>query len=650
MAKYTNKFKIDISPRFDNEYKILCYERYNCDKSIFYDRAQLLESKYKELIISTYIYGSKVFFLFEKESDTSFFERENMSDFKKININSEKLWLKTLAKQNLIINSLEKKNKSNFSNVSGELLKYVSHTKNEIITLKIKIIYDSTICLNVCTFTRLNYLKNVFSENIDKKTRYKFEGNTLSIANKKTNYNELFVRKKKDINDHNVITFFDMCDQEKFYNSKMGILLLFLEDVRKYLSDYINISFKESNFSTEKLEIKKLVKNNLKLYKYVSNDGINIVNKSKDDLSKELKMLLEFKFEKLNLLPQIKISKRIKKEQINIVIVDTKEEYKSRREKDKYQASLDIVIQSIYPATIHEELKKYDSSLNAKLPAMKKLIIEAAIKKDIVNRKTNLATIYNLKIPNWVFIQKEKDKFYQLSIVDGNLVFSKSNFLINSKYNTKFIQIDKKLIELEETHLTPIPDLLFYSDRLAKLNKENDINKQLLINALNEYKNINKSKTQELEEIIKNINGLIGKKIDKDEIYRCFRINGKTSRELGSFNDFFFEKYNILLNLNIKRTKYLEELIPSFISLQYKIVKDKYNDYYLYYIGKDDYSEFNTKIQQGAVITKIINITDNEFDLYCSLLKVDFIKTNTGSKYPFPFKYLREYINIVNKK
>ena len=67
-------------------------------------------------------------------------------------------------------------------------------------------------------------------------------------------------------------------------------------------------------------------------------------------------------------------------------------------------------------------------------------------------------------------------------------------------------------------------------------------------------------------------------------------------------------------------------------------------------MGKDDYSDFTVRIPQGAVITKINNINVDEFKVYCSLLKVDFIKTSTGSKYPLPFKYLREYVNIISTK
>lgn len=648
MAKYTNKFKIDISPKFEEKYKILCYKRFNCDRSIFYNRAHLLESMYKDLILSSYIYSSKVFFLFEKDCDTGHFEKEDMSNFEKIDIRSEKDWFKTLVKQNLLINSLEKKNKSNFSNVSGELFKYVSHIKNEIITLKIKIVYESTICLNVCTFTRLNSLKKELLKNIDKETKYVFDGNTLSIANSKNNFNDLFVMKKNENSDHNVITFFDMCDQNKFYNSKMGILLSFLEDIKKYLKDDLSISFIPSNFSTEKLEVKKLVKNNNKLFQYIAEDKINIVNKSQNDLSNELKKLLEYKFRKLNLFPIIKTSTKISKNKINIVIVDTKEEYKNRGEKDKHQASLDVVIQNVYPSTIQEESKKFNLSECAKLPAMKKLIFEIAIKKDIVNKKINLATMYNLEIPNWIFIQKEKDKNYQVNIVNGELVFSEYEGSIESNYNiNKFIKIGDKIIKMEETPMTPIPDLLFYKERLEKLNKEYYVDKQVLISALNEYKLEHSFKENDVNEIINNLNGLIGRKVNKDEIYRCFKLsNGQTSRDLGSFNDFFFNKYDILLNLNIKRTKHLEQLIPSFISLQYK---KEYNNY-LYYIGKDDYSDFTVRIPQGAIITKLHNITNNEFKVYCSLLKVDFIKTNVGSKYPLPFKYLREYVNIINSK
>ena len=648
MAKYTNKFKIEITPKFEEKYKILCFERVNCERSVFYKKAHLLESMYKDLILSSYIYSSKVFFLFEKECDTCHFEKEDMSNFEKIDISSEKDWLKTLVKQNLLINSLEKKNKNDFSNVSGSLFKYVNHTKNEIITLKIKVVYDSTICLNVCTFSRLNSLKKELLEDIDKETKYVFDGNTLSIANSKNNFNDLFVMKKNENSEHNVVTFFDMCDQNKFYNSKMGVLLSFLEDVNKYLKDDLSISFIPSNFNTEKLEIKKLVKNNKKLFQYVAEEKINIVNKSKNDLSKELKDMLEYKFRKLNLLPIIKISKRINKEHINIVIVDTKEEYEIRREKDKHQSSLDVVIQNIYFSTIQEELVKFNSSEYAKLPSIKKLIFEIAVKKDIVNRKINLATMYNLEIPNWVFIQKEKEKFYQLSIVNGELVFSEYEGSVESNYNiNKFIKIGDKIIKMEETSMTPIPDLLFYKERLKKLNKENYVDKSVLIRALNEYKREHTFKENDINEIINNLNGLIGREVSKDDVYSCFKLgNGQTSRELGTFNDFFLSRYDILLNLNIKRNKYLEELIPSFISLQYK---KEYNNY-LYYIGKDDYSDFTVKISQGAVITRLHNITDSEFKVYCSLLKVDFIKTNVGSKYPLPFKYLREYVNIINSK
>lgn len=650
MAKYTNKFKIDISPQFEEKYKILCFKRSNCDNPIFYNKARLLESRYKELILSSYIYSSKVFFLFEKDCDTGHFEKEDMSNFEKIDISSEKDWLKTLVKQNLLINSLEKKNKNDFSNVSGSLFKYVNHTKNEIITLKIKVVYDSTICLNVCTFSRLNSLKKELLNDIDKETKYVFDGNTLSIANSKNNFNDLFVMKKNENSDHNIVTFFDMCDQNKFYNSKMGVLLSFLEDVNKYLKDDISISFIPSDFNTDKLEVKKLVKNNQKLFQYIAEDKINIVNKSQNDLSNELKSLLEYKFKKLDLSPTIKTSKKIIKNKINIVIVDTKDEYKTRGEKDKHQSSLDIVIQNIYPATIEEELKKLKLSENAKLPAMKKLIYEIAIKKDIINRKINLAKMYNLEIPNWSFIQKEKDKFYQLNVVNGELVFSEYNDSLdtrNYKIN-KFIIIDNKVIKIEETSMTPIPDLLFYKKKLEKFNKETAVNKRLLISALNEYKLEHSSKENDINEIINNLNGLIGREVSKDDIYKCFKLsNGKTCRELGEFNDFFLNRYNILLNLNIKRNKYLEELIPSFISLQYK--KDIYNNY-LYYIGKDDYADFTVRIPQGTVVTKINNINADEFKVYCSLLKVDFIKTNTGSKYPLPFKYLREYINILIKK
>ena len=42
-------------------------------------------------------------------------------------------------------------------------------------------------------------------------------------------------------------------------------------------------------------------------------------------------------------------------------------------------------------------------------------------------------------------------------------------------------------------------------------------------------------------------------------------------------------------------------------------------------MDKDDYSDFTVNKSQRAVITKTNNITDSEFGLYHSLLKVDFI-------------------------
>ena len=43
--------------------------------------------------------------------------------------------------------------------------------------------------------------------------------------------------------------------------------------------------------------------------------------------------------------------------------------------------------------------------------------------------------MYNLEIPNWIFIQKEKENFYQLSIVKCEPVFSEYEGSIESNYN-----------------------------------------------------------------------------------------------------------------------------------------------------------------------------------------------------------------------
>ena len=82
--------------------------------------------------------------------------------------------------------------------------------------------------------------------------------------------------------------------------------------------------------------------------------------------------------------------------------------------------------------------------------------------------------------------------------------------------------------------MTTIPDLLFYKGRLEKLNKENYVDKSVLIRALNEYKREHPSKENYIYEKINNLNRLIGKEVNKEEIHSCFKLSDeKISRELG---------------------------------------------------------------------------------------------------------------------
>lgn len=655
MNKYTNQFNIKLI-NFDSKYKVIGVRRFNGDtNNCFFCKSSLLESGFRDEILSLYFHQGVIYFLFDIGYDTSRFEQEISNKFEVV-LTYDKLYKKELITKNLILNMLGKKKINRLTNVGGNLLKIVKKKNNSIVTIEFEIKYGDVITFNVSTFSKyISFSKKDLTGDYSK---YILKGDTLEVASVNEKKELIYIKKNND-NNHNVVPFFELCKEEKFRESKMGHLLELLEEVDMYLKDDIKIEYKQSFYEETKMRIKDLKINKSKFIEYISQKVFNIINKSQSNCSSELITLIKSRFN--NCIPKIKEGKQINKNMLNIVIVDKKEDYEKNNQKDKYMASKEKIIQHIYPDTINESYnlylqKKQDGKQVINLPEIDKILYELCIKEDVIQERANLASLYHLQIPNWTFVCRERinkeEHIAKLTVFNNTLIIEDvdsnewTNLISGFKgdFFDKLIIIGEKKIAIEETKMTPIPDLKFYSNRLEKLNRENKVDKDSLVNLINEEIPI-----EYRGEILDNIkkHGLC--QLTKQEVHDCFRIlkNGRliTYNHFGDFVDLFEERTGILLDLNIKRRKHMDRLVSGFISLQYKKL---FNDYF-YYVGKEDYCDFNTRIATGAVISKLTNISDEEFREYCSMLKVDFLKTNSCSKYPFPFKYLREYLYMKAK-
>ncbi|WP_017296085.1 hypothetical protein [Geminocystis herdmanii] len=479
-----------------------------------------------------------------------------------------------------------------------------------------------------------------------------------------------------------------------FESSRLGILIIVINDIQKKLNKYLNIEFiplkidKCLEFNSENL----MLKDAKKLHFILDNQKINIVDLVKDEISEKLvndiQELLNPYFKETKL---ISLNDQEIKGIFNLRIIHDKNYYKKNNIEDKYLLSDDITPRQ--NLTI-ESVKKLSKAI------IKTLIKELIIKQDISRKKISLFDWNNIvqSHKKWIFgMYKENDEenkdnsilTFMTINADGSFVFENldtDECLFNEHKYQDYHDYIEEAIKKEQKSKSSFKfegfvmsengdiNLIFCSDEITLPPLEKlesllkDIEKKLPENLKNPAKiiqivddflkinpNLKKEKFEDFRKVIKNNYNFDG--VSKKELYNLIQQylgsqrnnKGKISYtantdEATKFRDYLLEKYQVRF-IFPKDNETLDSLFANTLNINYFGETDSE----AYYFVGDRTENTQHSFKDACHIRKIIAVKGCKL-IFQDLLKtmdVDFVRTGQSTVLPFPFKYIREYLNLT---
>ena len=388
--------------------------------------------------------------------------------------------------------------------------------------------------------------------------------------------------------EKNEIKFLDTTDLDHFNRSKIGILSKIVSKFKKHYSRYASIEFNvESNW--EHIDVDNAVKNKEKhdnlLKKVFQNKTIRIVDTINDKHSVKLCNILKKQLNSFLENTNIVIKDRVGKNDFNISIIHDKEYYESLHIEDKHKVCSDKIVQ-------HITYEGFNLENNDKVsPNVIVILNELLVKYDLI--QSHKVSLYEWDFnKEWRFVLFDKDDFYCMTInKEGFFIIEKlSNDLFNSdEYNEiREIAEDNKAKKIDEKYRG-----------VVKNNNEE-------VNIIQETPLFMLPNMERIEDILKN-----GNIISRSEKERPENFCGC-------------------------------------VDIHY--IKDNENNCEYYtagVIGKG----MQSSVPHATHIRKVIPYKNNSlfFHEILETMNVSFVRNNQLTVIPFPFKYLREYVELYGE-
>lgn len=490
---------------------------------------------------------------------------------------------------------------------------------------------------------------------------------------------------QKSLGKPNTIPFADFTTPDKFNSSKIGIINLFLEDVKEYLGNYLTISLKTvNNIKTKKNNVCNLLfKKEKEYFEAINGKSINLVNKAKDDVfSEEIIHRIFNQFISMG-VSNIIISNECNKDCFNLVIIHDRDYYIKKRIEDAHQINFNVQ---------HLILEKYYDKKTGELKdvvsIIRKCVYELMIKQDLQKEcltlyKEEIETpIHYAAISSYTDEKNAKHKrFYILTIKpDCSLMFDCVDKNSNMKlYQTlmkrvehfnkiyeysndlKYIIYDENdAIMLMDNNIITIPDIKEGYKRVMNYSKKKTLSKENLIHYYKEFIKRNPQYQNKVNSILNTLeknskNEFTYEEITnnqkptkKDRVEPLMPLSGGMAHD---FLEFLRSEHNIVINMVLK-DKHSSSLIKNQMTKINVFTNecDVFDNSTYYYVGSKQPLN-GSKFEKAIHIKGLIPLKDNNklIDKLINQLDVDFVRLGEYTVYPFPIKYLKEYIRIYNK-
>lgn len=533
--------------------------------------------------------------------------------------------------------------------------------------------------------------------NLEHKTfkRYDRESNGLYVIDSKTGE---FRKKLKT--DTNVITYkegslphnhfrvdnFDITDITHFRKSKMGVMEQFLRDVNDNLSKYISIDIVERE-DAQQFDISNLEKKGISELEYgemLQKKGVVIVDENDSEISKDIVAKLQEELEKYY---HVKAAVgNLSGDAYNIRIIHDGEYYAENEMHDPHSDNLKgYIVQHITEEAEHFTNTKGSS------PDIKKIVQELIIKGDVRERMISIFDWKRLDSgKDWTFVLRKKIKtkfgenvehmnfgnkkafnyynYYRLKI-DGNgkmefdafcdsnqseteewnkicyaydFVEDKHHGVQNHVEGLMYSNIDNIhaiLLTREKT----LPNISALMDTLIETDAKERVSKEILLKAINEFETEYIAAGEIISEW-KNKLSVETEMITKKSIKKILNMKSGTASK---FNRFLHQKYGIWIDGELRKGEfeYLYQ-IGNLLNIKYDYNENDYLDgrAFVYYVGAKGNNK-KTKYPNACCMRKVISLGETlEYEEALPLMTVEFVRNSQFTVLPFPFKYLREYI------
>ena len=533
--------------------------------------------------------------------------------------------------------------------------------------------------------------------NLEHKTfkRYDRESNGLYVIDSKTGE---FRKKLKT--DTNVITYkegslphnhfrvdnFDITDITHFRKSKMGVMEQFLRDVNDNLSKYISIDIVERE-DAQQFDISNLEKKGISELEYgemLQKKGVVIVDENDSEISKDIVAKLQEELEKYY---HVKAAVgNLSEEAYNIRIIHDGEYYAENEMHDPHSDNLKgYIVQHI------TEEAEHFTNIKGSSPDIKKIVQELIIKGDVRERMISIFDWKRLDSgKDWTFVLRKKIKtkfgenvehmnfgnkkafnyynYYRLKI-DGNgkmefdafcdsnqseteewnkicyaydFVEDKHHGVQNHVEGLMYSNIDNIhaiLLTREKT----LPNISALMDTLIETDAKERVSKEILLKAINDFETEYIAAGEIISEW-KNKLSVETEMITKKSIKKILNMKSGTASK---FNRFLHQKYGIWIDGELRKGEfeYLYQ-IGNLLNIKYDYNENDYLDgrAFVYYVGAKGNNK-KTKYPNACCMRKVISLGETlEYEEALPLMTVEFVRNSQFTVLPFPFKYLREYI------
>lgn len=533
--------------------------------------------------------------------------------------------------------------------------------------------------------------------NLEHKTfkRYDRESNGLYVIDSKTGE---FRKKLKT--DTNVITYkegslphnhfrvdnFDITDITHFRKIKMGVMEQFLRDVNDNLSKYISIDIVERE-DAQQFDISNLEKKGISELEYgemLQKKGVVIVDENDSEISKDIVAKLQEELEKYY---HVKAAVgNLSGDAYNIRIIHDGEYYAENEMHDPHSDNLKgYIVQHI------TEEAEHFTNIKGSSPDIKKIVQELIIKGDVRERMISIFDWKRLDSgKDWTFVLRKKIKtkfgenvehmnfgnkkafnyynYYRLKI-DGNgkmefdafcdsnqseteewnkicyaydFVEDKHHGVQNHVEGLMYSNIDNIhaiLLTREKT----LPNISALMDTLIETDAKERVSKEILLKAINDFETEYIAAGEIISEW-KNKLSVETEMITKKSIKKILNMKSGTASK---FNRFLHQKYGIWIDGELRKGEfeYLYK-IGNLLNIKYDYNENDYLDgrAFVYYVGAKGNNK-KTKYPNACCMRKVISLGETlEYEEALPLMTVEFVRNSQFTVLPFPFKYLREYI------